>query len=105
LLPGSQLNAGGRSAGSINEFRRRFEPHMPEIVEVLLELLRSKNESVRLSAVHEILDRVLGKAAVFVDATNTRVDVGQLYLAALRRANSEVETINGGIGSGASEPK
>jgi hypothetical protein len=32
------------------------------------------------------LDRVLGRAAIAIDAT-TRVDIGQLYLSALRRAN------------------
>ena len=98
LLPGSQLNAGGRPHGAIEEFRARFNPRMPEIAEVLLELMRSPNEATRLSAVREILDRLLGKPAVFVDATNTRVDIGQLYLAALKRANGVVDdgnTING----------
>jgi hypothetical protein len=98
LLPGSQLNAGGRPRGAIEEFRARFNPRMPEIAEVLLELMRSPNEATRLSAVREILDRLLGKPAVFVDATNTRVDIGQLYLAALKRANGAsggCNTING----------
>jgi len=57
LLPGSQLvNAGGRPRGALDEFRAKFNPRMPEIAEVLLGLLRSQNESTRLSAhfpIHE----------------------------------------------------
>ena len=46
---------------------------------------------VRLAAIREILDRLLGKPAVFVDATHTKVDIGQLYLAALKRANGVID--------------
>jgi hypothetical protein len=60
---------------------------MGEVAEVLLELLRSPNENTRLSAAREICDRVLGRAAIAIDATHTKVDIGQLYLSALRRAN------------------
>ena len=98
LLPGSQLNVAGRPVGSISEFRRRFEPHMGEVAETLLALMRSPNENTRLSACREICDRVLGRSAIAIDATHTRVDVGQLYLSALRRANGVVDsgnTING----------
>jgi hypothetical protein len=71
---------------------------MGEVAETLLALLRSPNESTRLSACREILDRVLGRAAIAIDATHTKLDVGQLYLAALKRANGVVDggnTING----------
>jgi hypothetical protein len=88
LLPGqAALNPGGRPRGTIEEFRARFNPRMPEVADVLLELMRSPNESTRLSAVREILDRLLGKPAVFVDATHTKVDIASLYLQALKRAN------------------
>jgi hypothetical protein len=87
LLPGSQLNAAGRPKGAIGEFRAFFDPHMPEVAETLLALMRSPNESTRLSACREILDRVLGRAAIAIDATHTKIDIGQLYLSALRRAN------------------
>ena len=98
ILPGHSGNPAGRPVGSISDFRRRFEPHMGEVAEVLLALLRSPNENTRLSAVREICDRVLGRSAIAIDATHTRVDVGQLYLSALRRANGVVDsgnTING----------
>ena len=71
---------------------------MGEVAETLLELLRSPNESTRLSACREICDRVLGRSAIAIDATHTKLDVGQLYLAALKRANGVVDggnTING----------
>jgi hypothetical protein len=87
LLPGTALNPGGRPRGAIEEFRARFNPRMSEIADVLLELMRSPNESTRLSAVREILDRLLGKPAVFVDATHTKVDIASLYLQALKRVN------------------
>ena len=90
LLPGSQLNVAGRPVGSISEFRRRFEPHMPEVAETLLALLRSPNENTRLNACREICDRVLGRAAIAIDATHTRLDVAQLYLRAMQRANSHI---------------
>jgi hypothetical protein len=99
ILPGHSGNPSGRPIGSISDFRRRFEPHMGEVAETLLALMRSPNESTRLSACREILDRVLGRAAIAIDATHTKLDIGQLYLAALKRANGVVD---GGhpIGSG-----
>jgi hypothetical protein len=61
---------------------------MPEVAETLLALMRSSNEGTRLSACREILDRVLGRAAIAIDATHTKVDIGAMYLAALKRANA-----------------
>ena len=54
---------------------------------------------VRLAAIREILDRLLGKPAVFVDATHMKVDVGQLYLAALKRANGVIDGGNSDVGA------
>jgi hypothetical protein len=98
ILPGHSGNPSGRPVGSISEFRRRFEPHMGEVAETLLALMRSPNESTRLSACREICDRVLGRAAIAIDTTHTRADLGQLYLAALKRCNGVVDggnTLNG----------
>src|SRR6516162_4646284 len=72
ILPGHSGNPSGRPVGSISEFRARFEPHMAEVAETLLALMRSPNESTRLSACREILDRVLGRAAIAIDATHTK---------------------------------
>ena len=90
ILPGHSGNPSGRPVGSISEFRRRFEPHMAEVAETLLALLRSPNENTRLNACREICDRVLGRAAIAIDATHTRLDVAQLYLRAMQRANSHI---------------
>ena len=56
---------------------------LPELFDGLIELTKSDSENIRLQALREIFDRLLGKPAVFVDATHTRVDVGQLYLAVI----------------------
>ena len=102
ILPGHSGNPSGRPVGSISEFRARFQPHMAEVAETLLALMRSPNENTRLSACREILDRVLGRAAIAIDATHTRIDIGQLYLAALKRANGVIDggnSSNGSIGA------
>ena len=62
----------------------------------------SSNETIRLQALREIFDRLLGRSAVFVDTTHTRVDVGAMYLAALKRANGAIDgnnSINGSVGA------
>jgi hypothetical protein len=67
---------------------------MPEVAETLLALLGSPNENTRLSACREILDRTLGRATIAIDTTHTRVDIGQLYLAALKKANGIIDGDN-----------
>jgi hypothetical protein len=55
----------------------------------LAELTQSSNEAtIRLQALREILDRLLGKPPVAIDSTVIKADVGAMYLAALKRANS-----------------
>ena len=106
ILPGHSGNPSGRPLGSISDFRRRFEPHLGEVAETLLALLRSPNENTRLSAAREICDRVLGRSAIAIDATHTKVDVGAMYLAALKRANGAIDggnSINGSADA-ASDP-
>jgi hypothetical protein len=83
VLPGTILNAGGRPKTAIEELRARYLPRLSEFFNGLIELSKSENETTRLSAVREILDRLLGKPAVFVDATHTTVDIPSLYLQAL----------------------
>ena len=64
---------------------------MPEVAETLLALMRSPNESTRLSACREICDRVLGKPPVAIDTTVAKYDIGAMYLAALKRANTPID--------------
>jgi hypothetical protein len=75
---------------------------MGEVAETLLELLRSPNENTRLSAAREILDRTLGRSAIAIDATHTKVDIGAMYLEALKRANAATNSDK--PGEGASQP-
>jgi hypothetical protein len=45
---------------------------------------------VQIAATKEILDRLVGKPQVTIEATTTRVDVAAMYLAAMRKANAEI---------------
>ena len=92
------LNPSGRPRNAIEELRAKYMHRLPELFDGLFQLTNSENETIRLQAIREILDRLLGKPAVFVDATHTKADIGQLYLAALKRANGVIDggnTING----------
>jgi hypothetical protein len=81
------LNPSGRPRTAIEELRARLLPRLPEFMDGLIELSKSPNEATRLAAIKEILDRLLGKPAVFVDAVTAKVDIGSLYLAAMKKAN------------------
>jgi hypothetical protein len=87
VMPGYTANPGGRPKTAIDELRARYLPRLPEYLEALDKLTRSKHEATQLAAIREILDRLLGKPAVFVDATHTKVDIAALYLQALKAAN------------------
>jgi hypothetical protein len=102
LLPGSpSLNPGGRPRGAIMEVRERLQPYTEEFIQALVGLVRSEDEAVRLSAVREFMDRLLGKPPVAVDQTVAKFDVGAsiqaLYLSAVEQANkpAEPKTIQG----------
>jgi hypothetical protein len=106
LLPGgAALNPGGRPRSDIEELRAQYRHRLPELVNGLFSLTKSDNESIRLAAYRELLDRLLGKPVAVVESTHTRVDIGQLYLSALQRANQPTHgtTIEGA--AGAEKPK
>jgi hypothetical protein len=90
VMKGSVLNPGGRprsATTAIEELRERYLPDLPKYFNVLISLTKSESEAMRLAAVREVLDRLIGKPTVVVDSIHAKVDVGQLYLAALQRAN------------------
>jgi hypothetical protein len=101
LLPGSNLNPGGRPRGAIMEVRERLQPYTEEFIAALVSLVRSEDEAVRLSAVREFMDRLIGKPPIAVDQTVAKFDMGAsiqaLYLSALQEANkpAEPKTIEG----------
>jgi hypothetical protein len=52
LLPGGgSLNPGGRPVGNIEAVREILARHQEEIVDTLLQLMRSDDEAIRLAAV------------------------------------------------------
>ena len=88
LLPGgAALNPGGRPRSDIEELRAQYRHRLPELVNGLFSLTKSDNESVRLAAYRELLDRLLGKSVAVVESAHTRVDIGKIYISALNRAN------------------
>jgi hypothetical protein len=91
LLSGASLNPGGRPVSAITELRARYLPRLDELMEELMELAtNSQNEMVRLGAIREILDRLLGRAAISVDTTVTKMDIGERYRQALK-LNQRIE--------------
>jgi hypothetical protein len=87
LLPGRSLNPGGRQLNALTELREKFGKDLPKYFERLVKLSASKNETIALQALREILDRLIGKPIAVVESVHTRVDLGQLYLQALKQAN------------------
>jgi hypothetical protein len=95
VMKGYTANPGGRPRSTIEQVREALLPDLP-----LFLLTQSSNETIRLQALREVFERLCGKSAVFVDATHTKVDIGQLYLAALKRANGVVDGgLNGSVGA------
>jgi hypothetical protein len=99
LMPGAAvLNPHGRPKGNaIEQLRERYAGRLPEFFEELIALTRSDSENIRLQALREIFDRLLGRPAVSVDTTVTKLDLGELYRQALVRANSPAAGGNGEI--------
>jgi hypothetical protein len=62
-------------------------PDLPKFLARLAELTLSENESVRLAAIKECLDRLIGRSPIFVDTVTAKVDLGALYLRALKKVN------------------
>ena len=107
MLKGFSANPGGRPRSTIEQVREALLPDLPLFLGRLTELTQSNNETIRLQALREVFERLCGKSAVFVDATHTKVDIGQLYLSALKRANGVDDSGNSinGSGDAASDPK
>lgn len=74
---GQVVNPGGRRPIP-EEVKQALIAATPEATKVLLELLHSDNEKIRLQAVQVIYDRAYGKAAAQVNVNVT--DVGSLHL-------------------------
>lgn len=64
-----------------------LEQMADKALDVLVELLSSQNESIRLAAARETLDRAQGKPRQ-VQQVNVQTDITALHLAALRTLSS-----------------
>jgi hypothetical protein len=70
---GGKRTGAGRPAGSKNkvtpEIKAMAQKHCPEALEMIVQLAQSaENESTRLAAAKELLDRGYGKSRQVVDA-------------------------------------
>jgi hypothetical protein len=88
-MPGFTGNAGGRPLNAA--IRQKYMHRLPGLFDDLLEMAtNSPNPMVRLGAIRLALDHLLGRPAISVDTTVTKMDirdVGELYRQALIRAN------------------
>jgi hypothetical protein len=70
LLPGTpSLNAAGRPRHAIQQVRELLAQHQQLFVDELLRLVHSEDEAIRLAAINEGFDRLLGKAPIAIDDT------------------------------------
>jgi hypothetical protein len=99
VMKGYTANPGGRPTSTLNQVREALLPDLPLFLERLAELTQSSNETIRLQALREILDRLLGKPPVAIDSTVVKADVGAMYLAALKRAHSHGAHDNSNAGA------
>jgi hypothetical protein len=92
------LNAGGRPVGRVRQVRELLGFHTAEFVDELLRLLRSDDERVRLAAVREGLDRLLGRAPLSLDDSEAEAraaeTIQRFYLQALELANHPSDPID-----------
>jgi hypothetical protein len=87
-MPGFTGNAGGRPHSITAALKAKYHDRLPELFERLFALTNSDNERTQIAAISELLDRLIGRPQVTIDATHTTVSVGELYKAAMLRANS-----------------
>jgi hypothetical protein len=97
-MPGYGPAGGGATKLDIVALRERYRGKLPQLMENLFVLAApDKPFMVQIAATKEILDRLIGKPQVTIDAVTTRVDVAALYLNAMKRANaglSEAQVID-----------
>jgi hypothetical protein len=69
--------------------------HTPAFVTALVGLLQSPNETTRLAAFREFMDRLVGRPVQITDSNVKTLDVGAniqaLYLRAVKAANAPID--------------
>jgi hypothetical protein len=70
-----------------------YEPRLHEYFEILDRIAKSDGHPNQLAAVKVLLDQLICRPAVYVDAVHTQIDIKQEYLRALvavnQRANND----------------
>jgi hypothetical protein len=94
FLPGVSGNPGGRTS-ALSEVRALMKPHAGRYVEALHRLLDDPDPSIRLAALKEAFDRLLGKAVVAVEQDTRTWDMASIQQAFLTVASGKV----GGYGA------
>jgi hypothetical protein len=96
MRKGFSGNPGGRPAISIASLRERFSPRLPEIFGALVEMATDKSlpPMAQLAAIRLVLDHLIGRPQISIDAVHTSVNIPELYHSALRRAYGMDQTIN-----------
>jgi hypothetical protein len=93
FVKGVSANPGGRS-GSLQHVRSLMQPHAERYVAELVRLFGDPDPQIRLAALREFGDRLLGKPVQTVesDARVQTLDIGSLYLQAVRQVNEREAT-------------
>jgi hypothetical protein len=91
---GQSGNPGGRTS-ALTEVRALMKPHAGRYVEALHRLLDDPDPSIRLAALKEAFDRLLGKAVVAVEQDTRTWDMASIQQAFLTVASGKV----GGYGA------
>ncbi|MBR1155246.1 DUF5681 domain-containing protein [Bradyrhizobium sp. JYMT SZCCT0428] len=88
---GKSGNPGGRpkALGELQEFARLNTPDA--ITELARLSLQAKNESVRVAAIRELLDRGYGRAQQSVEVGLPEVDIVQMLFDEIDARNREIE--------------
>ena len=91
-MPGKIIPPAGRAragppANLVAALRAQYSHRLPELFNVLFLLTKSESENMPLMAARELLDRLIGRSVVAIDALHAKVDIGELYLRALQKAN------------------
>jgi hypothetical protein len=97
-LPGANPT-GAQTKLDIVALGEKYRGRLPQLLENLFVLAApDKPFMVQIAATKEILDRLIGKPQVTIEATTTRVDVASMYLAAMRKFNNEtMQRANAGL--------
>jgi hypothetical protein len=95
------LNAGGRPRNEITSLREKYAHQLPILFDRLFWIAtHATSERVQIAAISELLDRLLGKPQIIVEATHTSVSVAELYKNAMIRAGQAFKCADGATDGG-----